>query len=55
MRQSHLDFATISRALSGSIETLKENGCDVPALEKLADAQKALQQAISFSCSRTIC
>lgn len=54
MRQSHINFDTISRALSCSIEALQEKECDSPALEKLVDAQRVLQQAISFSCSRII-
>lgn len=54
VRQSHINFDTISRALSCSIEAVKERESNTLALEQLVDAQRVLQQAISFSCSRRI-
>ncbi|MFS8629849.1 MAG: hypothetical protein LOD92_01475 [Bacillales bacterium] len=54
MRGLQIDFFAISRALSSSMKMLQEEGCDFSALEKLADARKSLERAITFSCSKTI-
>jgi hypothetical protein len=55
MRHSLLDFTTIERAISCSIEALRHDGVDLsnhPALEKLANAQEELKRALSISMSR---
>ncbi|WP_077213753.1 hypothetical protein [Bacillus dakarensis] len=50
MRDSTIDFNSISRALSGTIEALESAG-DPSALEQLTDAQEELKRALSFSLS----
>jgi hypothetical protein len=52
LRQLNVDFNTISRALSYSIEAVQEEELhDRTALDKLIAAQKELQRALSFSLS----
>jgi len=50
MRDSTIDFNSISRALSDTIEALEGAG-DHSALEQLTDAQEELKRALSFSLS----
>jgi hypothetical protein len=55
MRHSIIDFNTIERALSYSIEALGHEGKEQPyhpAMEQLVNAQEELKRALSFSMSR---
>lgn len=52
MRETCIDFDTISRALSYSIEMLQgDEQAQDPALERLTDAQEELKRALSYSLS----
>lgn len=50
MYSNQLNFAMISKALSYSLEALKdEKSLSTSALKELQEAQKQFQQALSFS------
>ncbi|MBU8879045.1 hypothetical protein BGM26_08605 [Bacillus sp. FJAT-29790] len=52
MNHSIIDFNKISRALTDTIEAVKDdNNFSNTALEQLENAQNELQQALSFSLS----
>ncbi|WP_449620264.1 hypothetical protein [Robertmurraya sp. Marseille-Q9965] len=55
MRYSTIDFNSIERAITYSLEALQHEGVDLSnysALEKLTDAQEELKRALSYSMSR---
>ncbi|MGG0716758.1 hypothetical protein ABE096_04055 [Robertmurraya massiliosenegalensis] len=55
MRYSTIDFNTIERALSYSIEALgneQNEELQSPAIEKLVNAKEELKRALSYSLSR---
>lgn len=54
MFDSAIDFDKISKALSGSLETAKQDQ-SVPetALQQIETAQEQLQQALSYNLQRT--
>lgn len=54
MRYSLIDFNSIERAITYSLEALQHEGEDLtnyPALEKLTSAQEELKRALSYSMS----
>ncbi|MEQ2528625.1 hypothetical protein WMO40_18225 [Bacillaceae bacterium CLA-AA-H227] len=54
MRYSLIDFNSIERAITYSLEALQHEGevlTNDPALEKLTSAQEELKRALSYSMS----
>lgn len=54
MFDSSIDFDKISKALSGSLETVKQDqSVQETALQQIETAQEQLQQALSYNLQRT--